>query len=261
MRTPQEESIIDPESVSVIEHPVKCFGLLLVAHLQVEFRDMIMAKGKITGVTASLSPVAIVEGVALGYSKQHARMVELLDALDRPLTTLIRPGDKVFVKPYLRNGSNDSPESLQVSQPGVIRALLEIIKDCGASVAFGDEGSPNPWSDQPHPGRFWLYELARRTGCELVNFAASGGVFKEGTCAPYRYLISRALTDADAVINLAHFQFHPKFVINGCIKNTFNAVLGKQQEHLERLFRSTKRISKRVVDVHAIVRPSLSILI
>lgn len=207
------------------------------------------------------SSVAIGDGFALDCPDQRTRIGELLDALDEPLSNLIKAGDKVFLKPYLKNGANDSPESLQVSRPAVIRAILEMLKDYGAIVAFGDEGSPNPWSGRPHPSRIWLHEIARRTNTELVNFAATGGVLKPGkTLTPRRYLISQALLDADAIINLSHFQFHPKFTINGCVKNMFNAVLGKQQTRLETLFRSPKQIAKRVIEVCAIVRPVLSIM-
>jgi len=128
-------------------------------------------------------------------------------------------------------------------------------------VAFGDEGSPNPLSERPHPSRIWLHEIAHRTNTELVNFALGGGKLKRGkTLTQRRYLISQALLDADAIINLSHFQFHPKFVINGCVKNMFNAVLGKQQTRLETLCHSPKQIAKHAVEVCTMVRPMLSIM-
>jgi uncharacterized protein (DUF362 family) len=207
------------------------------------------------------SQVAIVDGLVPDYSNQRTHIRELLDALDEPLSNLIKSGDKVFLKPYLKNGANDSPEGLQVSQPAVIQSILEILKDYGATVAFGDEGSQNPLSGLPHPSRIWLHEIARRTNTTLVNFALGGGKLKRGKAlTPRRYLISQVLLDADAIINLSHFQFHPKFVINGCVKNMFNAVLGKQQTRLETLFHSPKQIAKHAIEVCTIVRPMFSIM-
>lgn len=209
------------------------------------------------------SQVAIVDGLVPGCSNQFTAHTvrELLGALEEPLSNLIKSGDKVFLKPYLKNGVNDSPESLQVSQPAVIQAVLEILKDYGATVEFGDEGSPNPLLSRPHPSRIWLHEIARRTNTKLVNFALGGGKLKQGKLlSPRRYLISQALLDADAIISLSHFQFHPKFVINGCVKNMFNAVLGKQQTRLETLFRSPKQIAKHAIEVCTIVKPMLSIM-
>jgi len=207
------------------------------------------------------SHVSIVDGFGTGYSNHYKRIRELLDSLNEPLSCLIRPGDKVFLKPDFKNPLKDSIDGPKFSRAEVIQALIEILKDCGAVVSFGDEGSPNPYPDKLLPSRKWLHKIARKTSTELVNFRLSGGILVKGSVStPRRYLISRALLDADAVINLAHFHFHPKYGINGCVKNMFNAVLGNQQHYLEELFRNSAEISRRVVDVCRIVKPVLSIM-
>jgi len=48
------------------------------------------------------SQVAIADGFAPDYSNLRTRIRELLDALDEPLSNLIKSGDKVFLKPYLK---------------------------------------------------------------------------------------------------------------------------------------------------------------
>jgi uncharacterized protein (DUF362 family)/ferredoxin len=205
--------------------------------------------------------------VAVTPNDRHApdtvreSVLRLMTLLETSPARLMRPGARVLVKPYLRNGDNDDPEGLQVSHPSVVAAVVGLFSDCGARVAIGDEGSRNPWSGARDESRGWIHEIARTTGAELTNFAQSGAtICRGGLPFPRTYPIAKALLDADLVVNCAHFQLHPELILNGCVKNMFNALIGHTQERLYGLLGSPQARARLVADVCASVRPTLSIL-
>jgi uncharacterized Fe-S center protein len=66
--------------------------------------------------------------------------------------------------------------------------------------------------------------------------------------------------EADAVVNCANFQPHGVLGFSGAVKNMFNAVVGKCQGHLHELFPTPEDLARVIVDVCAIVKPTISFL-
>lgn len=162
------------------------------------------------------------QAAALQQAVEHA-----LALIEQPLSRLIRPGDRVLVKPYLRHGPMRAPESRMVSHPALIETVIGMVRDCGRRPTLGDEGSRYLRRTQPPPDEMWFHLLAERAGAELVSFAKAGGrLVPSGIPSPRQYLLSRAVLDADVVINLANAVLHPTFVWSGAVKNMFNAVVG-----------------------------------
>ena len=72
--------------------------------------------------------------------------------------------------------------------------------------------------------------------------------------------MARAMVEADTVVNCANFQPHHILRMSGAIKNMFNAVIGQRQQHLHELFPMARDLARIVVDVCAIVKPTVSFL-
>ncbi len=192
---------------------------------------------------------------ALRQSVEHA-----LALIGQPLSRLIRPGDRVLVKPYLRHGPMRAPETRMVSHPALIEALIGMVRDCGGHPLLGDEGSRHLRRTQPPPDEMWLHLLAERAGAELVSFAKAGGrLIPSGIPRPGQYLLSRAVLDADVVINLANAVLHPTFVWSGAVKNMFNAVVGAGNAQLFELLREHDALNAAVADLCRLARPTLSL--
>lgn len=188
---------------------------------------------------------------------------DVLDRLDPPLADLIKTGDRVLVKPFLRYGPA-MPESRMVSHPEMIRMAIEAATDCGAIALLGDAGMTRTTSGGSAGGRphdAWIHDVARQSGAHLVSFGESGARYvRSGVLFPRRYLISRAVLDADKVIGCANLQPHPALTLSGATKNMFNAVVGKCQQQLHDLFPHPEAIARVIVDVCSLVKPTVSFL-
>ena len=182
---------------------------------------------------------------------------DVLDRMDPPLPKLIRTGDRVLVKPFLRYGPA-MPESRMVSHPEVVRMAIEAATDCGAIALLGDAGMTKGGS-RPHEA--WIHDVARQSGASLASFGESGARYvRSGVLFPRRYLISRAVLDVDKVIGCANLQPHPVLTLSGATKNMFNAVVGKCQQQLHDLFPNPDAIARVIVDVCSLVKPTVSFL-
>ncbi len=184
----------------------------------------------------------------------------LLDGMEPPLPTLIKTGDRVLVKPYLRHG-NDNYQSRMVSHPSVVRMVIEAVVDCGAVVMLGDEGSKKLREENVRPDEQWIHDLAASSRASLVSFSKEGAKLVRGNLHfPRKYLISRAVLEADAVVSCANFQPHYILGFSGAVKNMFNSVVGNCQGHLHELFPYPEKLAKVIVDVCAIVKPTITFL-
>ena len=185
----------------------------------------------------------------------------LLEAMQPSMASVIKPGERVLIKPFLNHGRHSYPSSRLVSHPALIRVVTEALRDCGAQVILGDEGSRSFASPTIGADREWIRELARRHDITLVSFAKTGASYvRSGLRFPRRYLLARAVLESDHVVNCANFQPHYVLGMSGAVKNMFNAVVGAGQSRLVKLFPQPNDLAKVIVDVCEVVRPSFSFL-
>lgn len=185
---------------------------------------------------------------------------DLLDRMDPPLSTLISSGDRVLLKPFLRQGGGDASTRM-ISHPEIITSAIAAIRDCGGVVTIGDEASKWRGDENHRANNQWLHDIAKSSGATLVSFSKAGATpIRSGLLFPRTYLISRALLDADKVVSCANFQPHGSLVLSGAVKNMFNAVVGKCQQHLHDLFPHPEALARIVVDVCATIKPTVSFL-
>lgn len=211
-----------------------------------------------------MSNTSVVAFVPCIHHQQESLRLALETALieiGQPLQGLIRAGDRVLIKPYLRHGNTRRPESRMVSHPALIETIVEMVKDCGGRPLIGDEGS-RQLHDQPiHRDSMWLHLLAERTGAELVSFAKAGGRLLSSD-VPHlkRLLLSRAVTDADLVLNLANAQPHGRLIWSGAIKNMLNAVIGECGNRLFELLHDDDSLALATAEVCRLSKPGLSFI-
>ena len=206
------------------------------------------------------SLVSLVRNESYAPDALRQSIEQALALIGQPLRQLIRPGDRVLVKPYLRHGSVRQPETRMVSHPAVVEAVLGLVCDCGGRPQLGDEGSRRPGHPQLHHEALWLHLLAERFGAELVSFAMSGGrVVPSAIPQPASYLLSRAVLDADSVISLVNAQPHPSLMWSGALKNMFNTIIGAGNTQLSALLPDATELAGAVADVCRLARPSISV--
>ena len=187
-------------------------------------------------------------------------MHQLLGAMTPNLSTLVKSGDRVLVKPYLTHGGSSSPNGRQISHPNFLRCLIEAVRDCGGRVEIGDvrtmpRGTPVP------ADRRWIYALAEETGAKPVSFARAGlRQIRSGLLYPRYFYISNAVLDADVVINCANAMPHDGLLLSGAIRNMFNVIAGRQQDQLYQLYDNGPDLGQAIAQVFKTVRPAVSFL-
>jgi uncharacterized protein (DUF362 family)/Pyruvate/2-oxoacid:ferredoxin oxidoreductase delta subunit len=163
-------------------------------------------------------------------------------------------GRSVLIKPNMVGPS--APELGHTTHPDIVRAVVQSCKDRGAKVIVGD----NPGGIS-HNSR----NVARITGIleaagDCFKSLAEGVVEKKGAFSGLSLVVSRAVLEADYLINLPKFKTHLQMMISGAIKNTFGYIAGacKARLHLEAANR--KHFAGVVCDIFSLRPPDLNIM-
>ena len=135
-------------------------------------------------------------------------------------------GSRVLVKPNFNTG-DPSPGS---THPDTVRAIMEVVKDSGATqITLGDRsgfGGPGRQPANQIMAAFGIHEMAKEMGFETLDFddLTMDGWRKvdfEGSHWPQGFSVPRVLSEVDAVVTtcnlkthfLGHFTFSLKLAV------------------------------------------------
>jgi uncharacterized protein (DUF362 family)/NAD(P)-dependent dehydrogenase (short-subunit alcohol dehydrogenase family)/Pyruvate/2-oxoacid:ferredoxin oxidoreductase delta subunit len=211
--------------------------------------------------TQERSPViAAARSSGYAYHEMLRAVREMFDSFVPRLDELVRPGDHVFVKPFLTQMGSSDYATRRVSHPAFIQCVIEAVRDCGGRVSFGDVGL-GPRGTPVAADKRWLFELAQATGAKPISFARAGATrVKSGLPYPRFHYISNAVMDADVVVNCANALPQDKLLITGAIKNMFNTLVGRHQSLIYQMFADPTGLARAIVDVFRIVCPAINLL-
>ena len=163
-------------------------------------------------------------------------------------------GAKVLVKPNIVGPSD--PELGHTTHPELVQAVVLACLDRNGKVSVGDNpGGMNRSSRN----------VAKATGI----LDASEGCFvpiservveRTGTETAFPLVISRAVLEADYIVNIPVFKTHSFMMVTGAIKNTFGYVAGACKARLHLQGRKREIFAKVVCDIHQERPPDLHIL-
>jgi uncharacterized protein (DUF362 family) len=171
---------------------------------------------------------------ANNYDRQLVRqqVQTLLDGLGG-LGDVIRPGDRVAIKPNLTGGTGVTPlpgipavESY-ITHPEVVRALGEALRDAGAGQLFIVEGV---YDGETYPA--WGYQdVAEALGATLIdlnvpqpypNFISAP--VGEGWFVYPEYTINPILTEIDVFVSVAKMKCHWNCGVTLSMKNLIGLI-------------------------------------
>jgi uncharacterized protein (DUF362 family)/NAD-dependent dihydropyrimidine dehydrogenase PreA subunit len=165
-------------------------------------------------------------------------------------------GRRVLVKPNLLSARR--PDKCVTTHPAVVGAVVDFLRDLGASVSVGD----SPGGAVGGVRRVWentgMLELSRSRTVPLVNFEAGGWV--EKSVDKRTYPIARVLDDFDLIVNAAKFKTHVLTLLTGAVKNTFGCVPGFHKSSLHLKHPGPGAMSRAIVDVFSLVRPGINVM-
>ena len=163
-------------------------------------------------------------------------------------------GARVLVKPNMVGPS--APELGHTTRPELVRAVVRACLDRGAKVWVGDNPGGMNRSSRTVAQATGILEAS--DGCYVP--ISERVVERKGAETGFSLVISRAVLEADYVINLPIFKTHSLTMISGALKNTYGYVAGacKARIHLQA---SQKEVfAKAVCDIHGVRPPDLHIL-
>ena len=158
------------------------------------------------------------------------QVVTALELLLEPLggmTSFVKPGQKVLVKPNLLAGK--PPEKAVTTHPEIVRAVIGLAQQAGGMVSVGD--SPGIGSPENVARKSGILQVIEETGARFAPFTESvkikprGGTFQE-------LEVARDLLEADVIINLPKLKTHQMMGMTCAVKNMFGAVVGLRKPRL-----------------------------
>ncbi|UCG60722.1 MAG: DUF362 domain-containing protein [Candidatus Zixiibacteriota bacterium] len=167
----------------------------------------------------------------------------------------VKPGQRVLLKPDLMY---DYPGGCgYTSSPQFVAAVARAVSDVGAAVIVGD----SPFVLRGNITDFWrvagILDAAEQGHFELVNFEMSGS---QAVALETRvYYISRAVLEADAVINLPRLKYDRWTGFAGGIRNMLGTLPGFQKGRLYKEVSGGRELADIMVDIFSVVRPVLTI--
>ncbi|MBN2705023.1 MAG: DUF362 domain-containing protein [Deltaproteobacteria bacterium] len=139
----------------------------------------------------------------------------------------ISAGDRVLLKPNLVLGK--APAAAVTTHPQMLRAVAELLLDCGARLYVGD--SPGYGSLESCMEKSGLAPVARELG--LTPFPLTEGPARPAG-ARGRLRLAAGLDDFDHLVNLPKLKTHAMMGVTLAVKNLFGLVPGfnKARWHL-----------------------------
>ncbi|MBN1256736.1 MAG: DUF362 domain-containing protein, partial [Planctomycetes bacterium] len=172
------------------------------------------------------------------------------------MENLVRPGDKVLLKPNLVMGR--APEKAVNTHPAFVQAVAEQVKDCGGELLLGD--SPGLESAAKACRACGLDKVMERVGGRIIEFTLDPDARKQaGFLGDVD--MARELREVDVHLNLPKFKTHELTGLTIGVKNCFGTVVGmlKFQWHY-RAGHSPELFSKMLVDVYRQAAPQMTIV-
>ena len=180
-----------------------------------------------------------------------ARAVEtIFQVFDPPLA-----GKRVLLKPNIMTSA--SPDSGVVTHPGVVRAVVQACLARGGQVMVGDNPGGIDRNSAWTAKKTGILEAA--DGC-FVNLSQEVVEVPANSKYVETLVMSRAVFEADYVINLPILKTHSLTTITGAIKNCFGYIAGSCKAQLHLKAAGHRRFPEMLVDVYAKRPPDLHIM-
>jgi uncharacterized protein (DUF362 family)/NAD-dependent dihydropyrimidine dehydrogenase PreA subunit len=166
-------------------------------------------------------------------------------------------GKKVLVNPNALRASN--AEDAVVTNPAVIRAVVEKLEDLGASeIIVGD--NPGMVSYGDNEKTFKQSGLMEASKGYYQNIGSDSLKLDFNPEFLAQVNVSRAVMEADVIISVPKFKTHGLTVITGAIKNSYGIIPGALKANLHYRSGDTLRFNQVIVEVFSLRVPDLFIM-
>lgn len=191
-----------------------------------------------------------------GFEEVYAsvkKAVGLLGGIKR----FVGKNERILLKPNLLAGK--PPEKAVTTHPDVVRAVIRLVKEAGATPVVGD--SPGLGTAVKAAEKSVVLKACKDEGVELIDLKTlviaenpSGRTFK-------RLEVAAEALDADGIINIPKLKTHAQMFLTLGVKNLFGCVPGKlkPQWHLSAGVDSI-HFASMLLDLYSFLSPRLTVL-
>ncbi len=198
--------------------------------------------------------ISLVRQDSYAIDSLTAKLAELLAPLGG-LEAIVKPGDRVLLKPNLLTGARPTKEC--VTRPELVYCLTQMVRAVGGEPFLGDG-----------PAFGTALGVARANGylpliqdLKLPVIEFSGARY-ETVSQEFNHLrLSKEAMAADVVINLPKVKSHVQLTLTMGVKNLFGCVPGKMKAwwHLE-AGKDRGRFGRMLVETARAINPDLTIV-
>lgn len=189
-----------------------------------------------------------------GYGKELRPAVEELLGHLGGIQAFVQPGQKVFIKPNML--TNRLPEQAVTTHPELVRVVIHLIREAGASPSVGDSPASAIKTEKVWEGTGFR-QLCDEEKVPLVSLEEAGSVpFTHGDCA---FSIAKPVLDADVVINMPKVKTHVLTILTAAMKNLYGTIPGYQKVMLHRNHPTPGDFGRIIAALNLHVKPALTI--
>ncbi len=194
-------------------------------------------------------------------SAQSYELTQLRQSLEDLLAPLggmaeiVKPGDRVLLKPNLLTGARPTKEC--VTRPEVVQCVAQMVMDVGGKPFLGD--GPAFGSARGVATANGYLPMLDALNLPVVEFH---GQRYETIGEDFNHLLlSKEVMDADVVINLPKVKSHMQLMVTMGVKNLFGCVPGKMKAwwHME-AGKDSARFGTMLVETARTIAPDLTII-
>lgn len=186
---------------------------------------------------------------------EYARMEEVVEKILEAFP-LPWKGKRVVIKPNILGPA--PPAKAITTHPALIRALVRSLKKRDAFCLVGDNPGLQGYAANERCAK--ISGILDAADGAFVNFARETVQIDVKSRFLGRLVVSRAILDADIVINVPKFKTHIQTRITGAIKNMFGILVGAEKARVHLLAAKPEKFSEALVDIYQIRFPDLTIM-
>lgn len=173
----------------------------------------------------------------------------------------VKNGDRVLIKINLLSGK--PPEKAVTTHPGLVEAVVNLVKEAGGIPAIGD--SPGERATITGLARAYriagFEEVSRKTGVPLVSFEDDVMEVKNSQGHLYKkFTVTKRIKDFDVIISVPKLKTHPLTCVTAGVKNNFGFIPGLRKTEFHLKLPESTLFSQMLIDLLSTIKIDLVIL-
>ncbi|MDD5020509.1 MAG: DUF362 domain-containing protein [Endomicrobiaceae bacterium] len=172
------------------------------------------------------------------------------------LTDIIKPGSKILIKPNLLSARR--PDEAITTHPSIVKAVIKIVKSCGATPFIGDspgnvlKGIEHIWQQTE------MAKIAEEENVKLITFENTG-IKKIEINHPTIKTIALAniIFDFDSIINIPKLKTHTLMGLTCGVKNFYGCVPGITKIEYHKLAASPHDFALLLSEIYKVLKDKI----